>query len=83
MLSTVKQIVLAHVRRQKIKFNFRYQNTQKSDDEKSKGEQRSSCIGPCCSQSYLAKKSVLNKNRWCVSSCSLTVELILVQAVQE
>ena len=57
--------------------------TKVYDDEKSKGEQRSSCKGPCCSQSNFAKKSVLNKNRWCISSCSLRVELIIGQAVQE
>ena len=79
---SVKQIVPAHVRRQKIKFNFMYQNTQNVyDDEKSKGERRSYCIGPSCSQSYLGKKCS-QQNRWCVSTCSLTVELILVQAVK-
>ena len=56
MLSTVKQIVLAHVRRQKIKFDFMYQNTQKSMTMRNQRASRYHLVlGPCCSQSYLAK----------------------------
>ena len=56
MLSTVKQIVLAHMRRQKIKFNFMYQNTQQSMTMRNQRASRDHLIGPCCSQSYLVKK---------------------------
>ena len=52
MLSTVREIVMGHVRELRINFKFhklKYLNVK--DDENSKCEQRSSFKGPCCSQS--------------------------------
>ena len=56
MLSTVKQIVLAHVRRQKIKFNFMYQNPKKSMTMKNQRAKRGHLV-----KGLVAHKAIVRK----------------------
>ena len=63
MLSTVKQIVLAHVRRQKIKFNFMYQYPQKAMTMRNQRANRGHLVkGLVAHKAILRKAFFLKKN---------------------